>query len=135
MPRVSCAARTARATASPARCRHQCVGTLDDLGEPEVGQLDARIVVVRLEQDVLGLEVAVNNALGVHVRDRRRQLSNDLARLTLAIPLLLTDAIEELAARDQLQHDEKVLLLREEVVHAHEVGVILQQLLCGNFDV
>jgi hypothetical protein len=47
-------------------CHHGC-RRRDELGKPEVRQLDGRVVRARLEQDVLRLEVAVGDALAVGV--------------------------------------------------------------------
>jgi hypothetical protein len=54
----------------PARRAHHLVGAGEDLGEAHVRKLDGGVVVLALEEDVLGLEVAVDDALGVRVGHR-----------------------------------------------------------------
>ncbi len=51
----------------PARRRHDA--RVLHLGEPEVADHDLRVRVLVLVQQVLRLQVAVNHALAVHVRD------------------------------------------------------------------
>ena len=62
-------------------------------------------VVVRAEEDVLWLEVAVADVLAVEVLDRGQQLVEVDLRLSLRQPRLLDDLVEELAALRQLEHD------------------------------
>jgi hypothetical protein len=73
-------------------------GGAQDAREAEVGQLDVRVVGVRGEQDVLRLDVAVDDALGVQVLERLQQLEHDLGRVALGEGLLGNDAVEQLAA-------------------------------------
>lgn len=76
----------------------------------EVGYLD---VVLLVEQQVLGLDVAVRDAAAVQVLQPGEQLAPVAARLRLAHAHVGLDAVEELAARRVLQ--EHVVLAR---VHA-----------------
>jgi hypothetical protein len=96
----------------PARRAHHLVRPGQDLGEAHVGQLDGRVVLLALEQHVLGLEVAVDDALAVGVGDGRRHQPHHLPRLALAVAGLLADAVEELAAGDELDDDEEVVPAR-----------------------
>ena len=57
----------------------------------------------RLEQDVLGLQVAVQHAVLVHVADGAEELPNHAPRVLLHEGLLLHDPLEELAARRNVE--------------------------------
>ena len=92
--------------------------------EPEVAELDRRVVVVRHAQQILGLEVAVHDAQVVAVLDRLEQDQDQVPRLLLAVELLLGDALEELAALDEVHHQIKHRRLVEERVQLHDVRVV-----------
>ena len=70
----------------------------DERRQPEVRELDhvagRRALGVRIQQ-VLGLEVAVHDAVLVAVADRFHALREAEPRLPFTIVLLLDDAIEE----------------------------------------
>lgn len=84
---------------------------LDPLGDAEVNDLDQ--LGLLLEEDILGLDVAVRDALLVDVVEGIEQLPHDVPGLALPdVPV--DDALEQLAALAQLQHHDVVRLL---VVH------------------
>ena len=71
--------------------------------EAEVGDLEVSVAV---EQQVLGLEVAVADALVVAVLDAADELLEVEARGRLVEAALCNDLVEEFAASDELEHDE-----------------------------
>ena len=73
----------------------------EDLGQPEVGHRDlprARL----LEQDVLRLDVAVDDAVRVHEGEHLEHLPNHVLRVPLAEGAALHDALKQRAARRAL---------------------------------
>ena len=68
-------------------------------GHAEVGDLDVVLVV---EQQVLGLEVAVADGVAVAEVQRRDDLPEKAARLLRRQPALLHQVVERLAARHVL---------------------------------
>ena len=121
------AAARRRAPHAPARRLHE-LALGDDLGEAKVGDLDARVVVLVAQQDVFGLEVAVRDALLVRVRHGLGQLADDAARLALRVLLLLDDAVKQLAAGDELDHEHVLIRLVEELVQLDKRVVVRQPL-------
>jgi len=67
-------------------------------GCAEVDDLDFRILVVLVKQEVLGLEVPVHDVLAVDVVERGEHLLHDVGRVPLAEVLLLCDLVEELTS-------------------------------------
>jgi hypothetical protein len=65
------------------------------------------------EDDILGLQVAMHNVLGVTVVDGAQQLIHELLGVVLGVVPCCNNAIEELAARAELLHqmDELVVLV------------------------
>jgi hypothetical protein len=90
----------------------------------EVDDLEA-LLLAGEEHDVLGLEVAVHDVVRVAVVDGRQQLLHVQARLRLRQRLLLHDPPEQLPALAVVHHDVDIFLLVEDVVDAHDVGVVL----------
>mmetsp|Transcript_41282 Transcript_41282/g.102334 ORF Transcript_41282/g.102334 Transcript_41282/m.102334 type:complete len:327 (-) Transcript_41282:45-1025(-) len=93
------------------------------LGQPEVGQLDRRIGRRRGVEQVLRLEVAVADVVRVQVLQRVRDLPHALGRILLGIRATRDDAVEELAARDELHHEVDLGALVEHLVQRDHVGV------------
>jgi hypothetical protein len=77
--------------------------------EAEVGDLEEAVGV---EEEVLGLEVAVADPLAVAVLDALEELPEVEAGRGLVEPALGDDLVEQLAARDELEDDEDLLLGR-----------------------
>jgi hypothetical protein len=71
------------------------------IGEAEIDQLER---AVEVDQQVLGLQVAVHDPQLVEVLDPCDQLSEELAGLVLLEPFLFDDEFEEFALGDIL-HD------------------------------
>jgi len=63
-------------------------------------------VVILVQQDVLGLEVTMDNVLGVYVLDALEDLSHDGARLLLGERHHRGQIVEELAFGTQLEYEE-----------------------------
>eukprot|EP00355_Strombidium_rassoulzadegani_P008311 CAMPEP_0168618554 /NCGR_PEP_ID=MMETSP0449_2-20121227/6133_1 /TAXON_ID=1082188 /ORGANISM="Strombidium rassoulzadegani, Strain ras09" /LENGTH=162 /DNA_ID=CAMNT_0008659435 /DNA_START=443 /DNA_END=932 /DNA_ORIENTATION=- len=104
---------------------------LDELlGAPEVAELDD--IVVEVDEDVLGLDVAVADAHGVDVGDGSEELvgvelHEDLGHVLLLLHVVLHDLVEGLW--DVLHHHVQVDLVGrvalrvEEVLHLDAEGV------------
>mmetsp|Transcript_2750 Transcript_2750/g.9230 ORF Transcript_2750/g.9230 Transcript_2750/m.9230 type:complete len:389 (-) Transcript_2750:16-1182(-) len=113
-------------------CVHD-VGVEDgcELGEAKVDDFDGGVVGFGEEQEVLGLEVAMDDggAEGMAVIDGLQDLLEDLGGVPLGEGLfrrlgLLDDALEELAARAQLGDDVQELLLVDYVHDLDDVRVV-----------
>jgi len=65
------------------------------VGQAKVGDLDGQ---TRVQQQVLGLEVAVHDHVAVAVLDAADDLLEEAARLVLRQAALLDDVVEQLAA-------------------------------------
>jgi hypothetical protein len=90
----------------------------------EVDDLEAFFVFGE-EHDVFGFEIAVHDVMGVAVVDGRKQLLHVEPCLCLGQRLFVDDAVEEFSALAVVHHDVEVLLLVENVVNAHDAGVVL----------
>ena len=91
-------------------------------GRPaEVGHL---CVVVGVEQDVLGLDVAVDHVVAVEEGERVRNLAHPPRHLRLVELLLLLQQLEELAIRRELRHQVHALLVVEVAVQAEHARVL-----------
>mmetsp|Transcript_10994 Transcript_10994/g.36117 ORF Transcript_10994/g.36117 Transcript_10994/m.36117 type:complete len:330 (+) Transcript_10994:325-1314(+) len=101
-------------------------------GEPKVGELGAREVVRAAQKDVLHLDVAVEDAFGVRVRERAQEPAHhhpcvrlrSLARPQVPRRRALGDVVRDGAARAQLHHQKRPrrLNIRGDVLH-HAVVV------------
>jgi hypothetical protein len=113
----------ARSTA----CRGQDVELLlvHDTRQAKVSNHQVGIVFRRAEQQVLGLEIAMDNAVVVEVCDGRQSGTDEVCGIALVVGALATDAVEQLAAqgqiRDEIQvvHRLKVVDQCENVLVAH----------------
>ena len=72
------------------------------LGEAEVGHLDVSLGV---EEQILGLEVAVRDAVGVEILERQDDLSGVESRDVVRESSRATEVGEKLAADDVLEHE------------------------------
>ena len=89
-----------------------------EVGDAEVHDLDVPPVV---EHDVLGLDVAVDDALAVRVRERVEELHPD--RDHIPVVQLVAQLVERVAA-DELPDEDAALIVREPVVERDDVGVV-----------
>ena len=96
-----------------------------DAREPEVGDEQVGVVLGRAEQQVLGLEVAVHDAVLVEVGNGRQHRADQVRRVRLVVRALAADAVEQLAAQRQVGdevevvHGLEVVDEREDVLVAH----------------
>ena len=92
--------------------------------EAEVGDLERALVV---QEEVLGLEVAVAHAIHVAVRQAADELAEVLARAARAVLLqlaLLHDDVEQLAALHELQHQVDGGGAGQHLLELDDVGVL-----------
>lgn len=101
---------------------------IDEARGAEVNDLDFTSAV-RLDEDVLWLQVAVNEPQGVHVVQGSQDLSRDLlqpsdgkVRLISAFPIELAELVQ--VVTEKLGHDDQVLLVVEVIVEAQDVVVV-----------
>lgn len=92
-----------------------CRGGLPD-GEAKVGGADGGILVLGQEQEVVGLDVAVNDALGVALRDEAQHRADDGGDSRLRQRSLL-HAVQDAPAAAQLHHHMDVLVVLEHPLH------------------
>lgn len=115
------------------------LGTRSELlGEAKVGQQDVGIVGVVGQQQVFGLQIAVDDVEVVHVLDAHQHLSGEFGGVALGEALQLGDAVQQLATRDLLQHQEPVGVVLVDVVQLHDVlvqpdGLVDADLRAGHF--
>mmetsp|Transcript_86935 Transcript_86935/g.261154 ORF Transcript_86935/g.261154 Transcript_86935/m.261154 type:complete len:409 (-) Transcript_86935:277-1503(-) len=92
--------------------------------QPEVADLDRQVALVgRRQQQVLGLEVAVADALRVEPRDSLSDLLHQDRRLLLTVGAVLHQLLEELAARHELHHEVPLGLGLEDIEEVDDVLV------------
>jgi hypothetical protein len=60
----------------------------------------------------------------VHVVERAEQLRRDLGGVLLGEALLLDDAVKQLAALDEVEHEVDVDRVLERLLHGHEAAVV-----------
>mmetsp|Transcript_83619 Transcript_83619/g.270570 ORF Transcript_83619/g.270570 Transcript_83619/m.270570 type:complete len:296 (-) Transcript_83619:96-983(-) len=99
--------------------------------QAEVYDLEVRIGGLRLQEEVLGLDVTVHVLALVKVVHRTKDLAHvnccaAFIKSLHAIVLirLLNDAIEELAPCAQLHHEVVLLRIFEDLMELHNVGVV-----------
>ena len=97
------------------------------LAQTKVDNLDIDIVhalgLVRQEQ-VLRLEIAMDDVLGVHVHQRAGHLVDDLAGLLLVQRALGHDVIKQLTPGHELHDDVNLLVGNVHVVQRDDVGMV-----------
>ena len=107
-----------------AALRRQTIRTGTALGKAKVGNLELPIVAGTLQQQILGLQIAVGNLLAVAVRQRLEQRPAHVARLLLVVVLLGHDAIEQLPAAHLFGDQVVVLRFVKDVVQADDVRML-----------
>ena len=100
------------------------VGIVDE-GRAEINDLDLVVLLVLLEQDILGFQVAVHNVPLVAVVDAGEDLFHEDGTVTLAKFAALEDLIEELATLADLGNEVVAFLILKELKHFDDVWVIL----------
>jgi hypothetical protein len=96
---------------SAERCHHPIL--LDEAAQPEVCNLDGGETV---NEDVLGLQVAVRDTQRMAICNRIADLPEDQSTQWFIESVVLKDVIEELAARAQVDHEIEIRLVPEEVM-------------------
>ena len=91
-----------------------------DARDAEVGDLDAAVVV---DEDVGGLQVAVDHALPVRVGEPVEHLADDLPGVLEAVLRHLLEVVRERLAVHQLHHDAGEVLGLDEVVDRGDARV------------
>ena len=94
---------------------------LEVVGEAKVCDDDVAIAV---EEEVLELEIAVDDLLGVDVADAGDELGEELAGVLFLEVAVGEDVVEELAARGVVEDDADVLVCLDDVVEADDVRVL-----------
>ena len=97
------------------------VGPMEAGAEAEVGQLDVAILV---DQDVVGLDVAVDEAQVVDTLDGAGELADVEAGERLAEDLELYEQVHEVAARHIVHDKVEALLVLERVVEFDDPFVV-----------
>ena len=75
------------------------------------------------EEDVLGLDVAVDHAVRVHEAQHTDQLPHHMQRIRLGEPATLDNPFEEGTALGALHDDQQALRRLEDLLHLHHVWV------------
>lgn len=84
------------------RREHVKLLLVHDARQAKVGNEQVGIVLWRAEEQVLGLEVAVHDAMVVQIGDGRKGGAHELRRVGLVVVALAADAVEELAAEGEV---------------------------------
>ena len=96
-------------------------GPFEHPSNAEVGDFGTHAISRHLEQDVLGLDVAVNYASGVHRLQAGQDLLDDAESLC-AIELLSSfQILPQIAVRNQLHHESESLALDNEVLNPDDM--------------
>ena len=96
----------------------------DEAAEAEVGDQHVRLARLVGEQDVLGLEVAVDDAALVHVLEPEEDRLDVVLHLLLVVHVaLLGDPVHQLAARRELAHEDQRGRALVRVLELHDVLV------------
>ena len=108
---------------------HESLALFVKSRQAEIDELDGGVIVVlRLEQNILRLDVTMDHAVLVEVRHRLQQGLNDAPRFafgeTAAGRGIIADLIEEFAAGVLLGDDVNALGVLIEVEHLHDARVI-----------
>mmetsp|Transcript_2616 Transcript_2616/g.8941 ORF Transcript_2616/g.8941 Transcript_2616/m.8941 type:complete len:250 (+) Transcript_2616:1443-2192(+) len=104
----------------------------EELREPKVDGLDPRVVRVVDEQKVFGLEVPMDHAVEVALRDDPQHLLHKHRGVLLRVVALGNDLVEELPAPALLHHDVDVVVVLVRPAKRHDVVVPRQALQDGD---
>ena len=98
-----------------------CLVGLQEFGQAEVCQF---YVAAGVHQDILGLEVSVDDIVGMEVAQGNQNLGRNELDGALLEPALVAEVVEEVAALDVLQKEVNPVLILEDVVHREDEGVL-----------
>mmetsp|Transcript_13972 Transcript_13972/g.44731 ORF Transcript_13972/g.44731 Transcript_13972/m.44731 type:complete len:334 (-) Transcript_13972:282-1283(-) len=101
------------------------VRPVHDHGQAKVGDLDLRVVVLAGEDEVLGLEVAVQNARLVERLNGEHDTPHERGSVALGVALASDDAVKELLAFEHLHDNGQAVLLTDDVADSDEVVGVL----------
>lgn len=101
----------------------QLLSSLRPLGQPKINDLD---LVIRRNHDVLGLDVPVDDALGVYVVQGTEELFHIVRSHVLRenLVLLRSDLFKKFAAANELHDEVDVLLVDVGLIVAHNVRMV-----------
>ncbi|GAA3100171.1 hypothetical protein GCM10020254_52010 [Streptomyces goshikiensis] len=91
--------------------------------DAEVGEHRLHLAAALVEQDVGGLQVAVDHAVGVAGGERVRDLGGQQRRGHRGEGAVLPDVLVQVRAVDQVHDQGQEVALDHEVARAHDVGV------------
>lgn len=94
-----------------------------DAAEAEIGDEQVGVVFGGAEEQVLGLEVAVHDAVGVEVGDGGEGGQDQGGGVGFVVVALAADAVEELAAQGEVGDEVEVVLRLEVVDEGEDVAV------------
>ena len=92
-----------------------------ELGDPEVEHLREGALRSRYEEDVVGLEIAVDDAQRVRDREPGEDLERDVERERAIEAVLAIEALLERLAGEELHHEERSARVLLDVGHRHDV--------------
>jgi len=96
----------------------------EHFAESEINDLDVGALLLVLVEEVLGLKVSVDDALGVAVVDAHHDLLETVRGLNLGEELFVDDFVEELATGTQLGDQVEVLFVLKVLVQLQNMGVV-----------
>ena len=113
------------------RANHRALGAgglarVLNTGHTKVGQLDA---TAGFNQQIGGLDVAVNDALLVRIVKRREQVAHDAQGLLQCVDVPPVQVVLEVIALNELHHQVSDVQVTVRVVYADNIGVL--QARCG----
>lgn len=100
------------------------LGSVNACCEPEIGQLDERVVIFGHEQEILGFHIAVGDLALMTVGHGLEHLDNEIAGIGFTVRLLFTDAIKEISSTHEFHDDKVAILFIKEVDQRNNVGMI-----------
>ncbi len=102
--------------------------SLGEPGDPEVGQhRPGGIPAGRVEENVRGLDVLVDDTGPVCHRQGRQDLRNQIDRLRLREPTALAQVAAQVPTVDEVHHDREGAALGHDVADLHQVRVVQSQ--------
>jgi hypothetical protein len=105
------------------RVRRGETGRVQHPGDAEVGQAGVELAVRTVQQDVVGLEVAVDDAQLVRLGQRGRHLGREPGRLARLDRVVFPQVLAQAAARHQVHDQAQRLADAEQVANPHHVAV------------